>query len=91
MRATRDRLRRRNFLTRMLADMLSHIQNTNSQYNMEPFGANIVHKANRQDIADQFLDPDVRMSRHRADSRPDDPLCYWRYPSLRTGPGLRVI
>lgn len=62
MRATRDLLRRRNFLTRKRADLLGHIQNTGSQYNMEPFGANIAHKANRRDIADQFLDPDVRMS-----------------------------
>jgi len=41
MRATRDLLRRRNHLTRKRAELLSHIQNTNSQYNMEPFTANI--------------------------------------------------
>jgi len=32
MRATRDLLRRRNYLVRKRADLLSHIQNTNSQY-----------------------------------------------------------
>jgi transposase len=62
MRATRDLLRRRNYLTRKRADLLSHIQNTNSQYNMEPFGSKIAYKANRQHIADQFIDPDVRIS-----------------------------
>lgn len=62
MRATRDLLRRRNYLTRKRADLLSHIQNTNSQYNMEPFGSRITYKANRQAVAEQFLDPDVRTS-----------------------------
>lgn len=62
MRATRDLLRRRNYLTRKRADLLSHIQNTNSQYNMEPFGAKITHTSNRVDLADQFQDPEVRVS-----------------------------
>ncbi len=62
MRATRDLLRRRNHLTRRRAELLTHIQQTNSQYNMEPFGAKITHKANRGDVAEQFTDPDVRMS-----------------------------
>lgn len=62
MRATRDLLRRRNFLTRKRADLLSHIQNTNSQYNMEPFGSRITYKANRHTVAEQFIDPDVRIS-----------------------------
>ena len=62
MRATRDLLRRRNHLTRKRADLLSHIQNTNSQYNMEPFEANISYKKNRAGVAELFVDPDVRMS-----------------------------
>jgi transposase len=62
MRATRDLLRRRNHLTRKRAELLSHIQNTNSQYNMEPFAANISYKQNRVGVLDQFTDPDVRMS-----------------------------
>ncbi len=62
MRATRDLLRRRNHLTRKRADLLSHIQNTNSQYNMEPFEKNISYKQNRVGVLDQFTDPDVRMS-----------------------------
>jgi transposase len=62
MRATRDLLRRRNHLTRKRADLLGHIQNTNSQYNMEPFATNISYKQNRAGVVEQFLDPDVRMS-----------------------------
>ena len=62
MRATRDLLRRRNYLTRKRADLLSHIQNTNSQYNMEPFAKKITYKCNRDGVAGQFLDEDVRMS-----------------------------
>jgi transposase len=62
MRATRDLLRRRNHLTRKRADLISHILNTNSQYNMEPFEANISYKRNRDGVAEQFVDPDVRMS-----------------------------
>ena len=62
MRATRDLLRRRNHLTRQRAELLSHIQNTNSQYNLEPFGANISYKANRGEVAQVFPDPEVRMS-----------------------------
>ncbi len=34
MRATRDLLRRRTYLVRKRADLLAHIQNTNSQYNL---------------------------------------------------------
>jgi transposase len=62
MRATRDLLRRRNYLTRKRADLLSHIQNTNSQYNLEPFPERITYRKNRETVADQFIDPDVRVS-----------------------------
>ena len=62
MRATRDLLRRRNLFKRKRADLLSHIQNTNSQYNMKPFEKNISYKKNRIGIAEQFVDPDVRAS-----------------------------
>lgn len=62
MRATRDLLRRRNHLTRQRAELLAHIQNTNSQYNLEPFGENIAYKANRKKVAEVFLDPEARLS-----------------------------
>jgi hypothetical protein len=38
MRATRDLLRRRMYLTRKRAELLAHIQNTNSQYNLPEIG-----------------------------------------------------
>jgi transposase len=62
MRATRDLLRRRNYMMRKRADLLSHIQNTNSQYNLPEFGKKISYRINRQDVASQFTDPVVRTS-----------------------------
>jgi transposase len=62
MRATRDLLRRRNYLARKRADLLAHIQNTNSQCNLPEFGKKITYKIHRQSVADHFTDPNVRMS-----------------------------
>ncbi|MFH1312678.1 MAG: IS110 family transposase [Candidatus Eisenbacteria bacterium] len=62
MRATRDLLRRRHYLMRRRADLLGHIQNTNSQYNLPPFGKKIAYKTHRAGVAEQFSDPDVSMS-----------------------------
>jgi transposase len=41
MRATRDLLRRRTHLMRKRAELLSHVQNTNSQYNLPEIGKKI--------------------------------------------------
>jgi hypothetical protein len=38
MRATRDLLRRRMYLMRKRAELLAHVQNTNSQYNLPEIG-----------------------------------------------------
>jgi hypothetical protein len=38
MRATRDLLRRRGHLVHQRAELLAHIQNTNSQYNLLELG-----------------------------------------------------
>ena len=57
MRATRDLLRRRLHLTRKRAELLAHVQQTNSQYNLEPFGKKLSYKANRVGVAERF--PDV--------------------------------
>jgi transposase len=46
MRATRDLLRRRMYLTRKRAELLTHVQNTNSQYNLPEIGKKIAYKAN---------------------------------------------
>jgi transposase len=62
MRATRDLLRRRMYLTRKRAELLTHIQNTNSQYNLPEIGKKLAYKANRTDVAERFPDPAVQKS-----------------------------
>ncbi len=62
MRATRDLLRRRIYLTRKRAELLTHIQNTNSQYNLPEFGKKIAYKANRDGVAERFPEPAVQKS-----------------------------
>jgi transposase len=62
MRATRDLLRRRMHLMRKRAELLAHVQNTNSQYNLPEIGKNIAYKANRAGIAERFPDPAVQKS-----------------------------
>jgi transposase len=60
MRSTRDLLRRRNHLARKKAELLSHIQNTATQYNLpEPLGR-IAKPSERVDIPSKFRDPSVR-------------------------------
>jgi transposase len=60
MRATRDLLRRRTHLMRKRADLLAHVQNTNSQYNLPEIGKKIAYKANREGVAERFDDPAVQ-------------------------------
>src|ERR671923_1569040 len=60
MRATRDLLRRRIYLTRKRAELLAHIQNTNSQYNLPEIGKKLAYKGNRDGIAERFPDPAVQ-------------------------------
>jgi len=62
MRATRDLLRRRMHLMRKRAELLAHVQNTNSQYNLPGIGKNIAYKANRDGIAERFPAPAVQKS-----------------------------
>jgi transposase len=62
MRATRDLLRRRMHLTRKRAELLAHVQNTNSQYNLPAIGTKIAYKANRDGVAERFADPAVHKS-----------------------------
>jgi transposase len=62
MRATRDLMRRRNHLMRKRAELLAHIQNTNSQYNLdESFGC-IAVPGKRGDIVGSFDHPAVQKS-----------------------------
>src|SRR5207249_4116897 len=62
MRATRDLLRRRLPLTRKRGELLAHIQNTNSQYNLPEIGKKIAYKTNRDGVAERFPDPAVQKS-----------------------------
>ena len=62
MRATRDLLRRRAHLMRKRAELLAHVQNTNSQYNLPEIGKKMAYKANRAGVADRFADPAVHKS-----------------------------
>jgi transposase len=62
MRATRDLLRRRMYLTRKRAELLAHIQNTNSQYNLPEIGKKLAYKANRDGVAERFPDLAVQKS-----------------------------
>jgi transposase len=62
MRAMRDLLRRRIHLMRKRAELLAHIQNTNSQYNLPEIGMKLAYKANRVGVAERFLDPAVQKS-----------------------------
>ena len=62
MRATRDLLRRRMHLMRNRAELLAHIQNTNSQYNLPEIHKQLAYKANRDGVAERFSDPAVQKS-----------------------------
>jgi transposase len=60
MRATRDLLRRRTHLMRKRAELLAHVQHTNSQSNLPESGKKIAYKANRDGIAERFDDAAVQ-------------------------------
>ncbi len=62
MRSTRDLLRRRMHLMHKRSELLSHIQNTNSQYCLPQFGKKIAYKKNREGVAEHFPDLSVRKS-----------------------------
>ena len=47
LRATRDLLRRRTRLTRLKAELLTHLQIVNHQQNLPPFEKKITYKSNR--------------------------------------------
>ena len=62
LRATRDLLRRRTRLTRLKAELLTHLQIVNHQQNLPPFEKKITYKSNRTGIADRFEDKSTRIS-----------------------------
>jgi transposase len=61
-RETRDLLRRRSFFVRQRAQLIAHIQNTNSQYNLPPFDKKLTYKGNRcAAIAERFSHPSTQL------------------------------
>jgi transposase len=62
MRATRDLMRRRTYIVRRSGELVAHIKNTNTQYNLPPFGKKICRKYNHQGVIEHFEDPIVRKS-----------------------------
>jgi len=60
MRATRDLLRRRCHLVRKRAELLAHIHNTTSQYNLPEIEKRLAYRANREGVAEHFPNPSVR-------------------------------
>ena len=64
MRETRDLLRRRNYLVHKRAELITHIQITNAQYNLPPFPKKLIYARNRAelDVAARFPEGPVRKS-----------------------------
>ena len=64
LRETRDLLRRRMYLVRKRAELITHVVNTNTQYNLPPFGKKLMYARNRTElnILKRFSDPSVRMN-----------------------------
>ena len=62
LRETRDLLRRRMYLVRKRAELITHVVNTNTQYNLPPFGKKLMYARNRKElnILKRFTDPSVR-------------------------------
>lgn len=62
-RQTRDLLRRRSFFVRQRAQLLTHIQNTNTQFNLPPLPKKLTYAANRTaDLVDRFADPSTKLA-----------------------------
>jgi transposase len=62
MRSTRDLLRRRMYISRRCGELVAHIQNTNTQYNLPAFKKKLSRKYNHQGVAERFDDPEVQKS-----------------------------
>src|SRR5438552_5098904 len=64
MRETRDLLRRRTYLVRQRAALMTHLQILNAQYNLPPFPKKLSFAANRAElkIAQRFPDKSVQQS-----------------------------
>jgi hypothetical protein len=64
-RQTRDLLRRRSFFVRQRAQLITHIVNTNSQFNLPPLAKKLSYATNRSaEIVERFPDPSTRLMIH---------------------------
>jgi transposase len=62
-RQTRDLVRRRSFFVRQRAQLIAHVVNTNTQFNLPPLSKKLTYAANRtDDLADRFADPSTRLA-----------------------------
>lgn len=62
MRETRDLLRRRSFFVRQKAQLIAHVTNTNSQYNLPPFERKRARLPDYTDLAERFEHPSTKLS-----------------------------
>ena len=62
MRSTRYLLRRRMYIVHHCSELVVHIQNTNTQYNLPPFAKKLTRKYNHQGVVERFEDLAVRKS-----------------------------
>jgi transposase len=61
-RQTRDLLRRRSYFVRQRAQLIAHVVNTNSQFNLPPWPKKLTYAGNRSpELADRFTDPSTRL------------------------------
>lgn len=61
-RQTRDLLRRRSFFVRQRSQLIAHIVNTNSQFNLPPLTKKLTYAGNRPvDFVERFTDPSTRL------------------------------
>ena len=62
-RQTRDLLRRRSFFVRQRAQLITHIVNTNTQFNLPALSKKLTYAANRSaDLVDRFADPSTKLA-----------------------------
>src|SRR5215208_1940901 len=62
-RQTRDLLRRRSFFVRQRAQLIAHVVNTNTQFNLPALPKKLTYAANRTpDLVERFADPSTRLA-----------------------------
>src|SRR5262249_54226358 len=62
-RQTRDLLRRRSLFVRQRSQLIAHIVNTHTQFNLPPLAKKLTYAANRSaDLVERFTDPSTRLA-----------------------------